>query len=115
MQEDDLKKAIDKVRSMRENKTFIPGDLRQLVQYFTNPSSSGARYNERFIINSNSKRIPLETKDIAVFFKDSLNYIYTFNGDKHIYDFSALEGIEKALDPNLFFRQNASPLFRLIP
>ena len=113
VQEEDLKKAIDKVRSMKENKTFVPGDLQQLVQYFTNPSAAKMPYKERFIINSNSKWTPVETKDIAVFFKDNLNYIYTFNGDKHIYDFSALEDIEEVLDPNLFFRANRQAIVHI--
>ena len=113
MQEEDLKKAIDKVRSMRESKTFIPGDLQQLVQYFTNPSSVKQQYKERFIINSNNKWVPIETKDIAVFFKDNLNYIYTFNGEKLIYDFSALEDIEEVLDPQLFFRANRQAIIHI--
>src|SRR6187401_839513 len=76
VQEEDLKRAIDKVRSMKETKSFIPGDLQQLVNYFTNPSAVKQQYKERFIINSNNKWTLVETKDIAVFFKDNLNYIY---------------------------------------
>lgn len=113
VQEEELKNAIDKVRSMRENKTFIPGDLQQLLQYFNNPSAVKQQYKERFIINSNNKWTPVETKDIAVFFKDNLNYIYTFNGDKLIYDFSALEDIEEVLDPQLFFRANRQAIIHI--
>src|SRR5262245_15406813 len=113
VQEDDLKKAIDKVRSMKENKSFVPGDLQQLVNYFTNPGAVKQQFKELFIINSNNRWTPLETKDIAVFFKDNLNYIYTFNGDKHIYDFSALEDIEEVLDPNLFFRANRQAIIHI--
>ncbi|RXK60529.1 response regulator transcription factor [Lacibacter luteus] len=113
VQEDDLKKAIDKVRSMKESRSFIPGDLQQLVQYFSNPALAKAQYKERFIISSNNKWTPVETKDIAVFFKDNLNYVYTFNGDKLIYDFSALEEIEEVLDPNLFFRANRQAIINI--
>lgn len=113
VQEDELKKAIDKVRNMQENKSFIPGDLQQLVQYFSNPSLAKTQYKERFIISSNNKWTPVETKDIAVFFKDNLNYVYTFNGDKFIYDFSALEEIEEVLDPNLFFRANRQAIINI--
>src|SRR5262245_40198974 len=84
VQDEDLKKAIDKVRSMKENKSFIPGDLQQLVSYFKDPASARKQFKERFIINANNKWTPIETRDIAVFYKDNLNYIYTFNGDKHI-------------------------------
>jgi DNA-binding LytR/AlgR family response regulator len=113
VQEEELKKAINKVRSMRENKSFIPGDLQQLVKYFTEPASAQAKYKERFIINANNKWTPVETKDIAVFYKDNLNYLYTFNGDKMIYDFSALEDIEEVLDPHLFFRANRQAIINI--
>lgn len=113
VQEEELKKAIGKVRSMKENKTFIPGDLNQLVKYFTEPGSAYSKYKERFIINANNKWTPVETKDIAVFYKDNLNYLYTFNGEKMIYDFSALEDIEEVLDPQLFFRANRQAIINI--
>lgn len=113
VQEEELKKAIGKVRSMKENKSFIPGDLNQLVKYFTEPGSAYSKYKERFIINANNKWTPVETKDIAVFYKDNLNYLYTFNGEKMIYDFSALEDIEEVLDPQLFFRANRQAIINI--
>lgn len=113
VQEEDLKKAIDKLRGMRESKSFIPGDLLQLVQYFSNPASAKAKYKERFIINANNRWIPVETKDVAVFYKDNLNYVYTFHGDRHIYDFSALEEIEEVLDPGIFFRANRQAIINI--
>ena len=113
VQEEELKKAIDKVRSMMESRSFIRGDLKQLFQYFADPSVAKQQYKERFIINSNNKWTPIETRDIAIFFKDNLNYIYTFNGDKLIYDFSALEDIEEVLDPQLFFRANRQAIINI--
>ena len=113
VQEEDLRKAINKVRSMRENKSFVPGDLQQLVKYFTEPATAHAKYKERFIINANNKWTPVETKDIAVFYKDNLNYLYTFTGEKMIYDFSALEDIEEVLDPHLFFRANRQAIINI--
>ncbi|MEO6613864.1 MAG: LytTR family DNA-binding domain-containing protein [Chitinophagaceae bacterium] len=113
VQEDDLEKAIDKVRSMKENKSFVPGDLQQLVNYFANPAVGKQQFKERFLINTNNKWTPVETKNVALFFKDNLNYIYTFNGDKYIYDFSALEDIEDVLDPQLFFRANRQAIINI--
>jgi len=113
VQEEELKKAIDKVRSMKETKSFIPGDLQQLVNYFNDPQAARKQFKERFIINSNNKWMPVETRDIAVFYKDNLNYIYTFNGDKHIYDFSALEDIEEVLNPEFFFRANRQAIIHI--
>lgn len=113
VQEEELKKAIDKIRSMRESKSFVPGDLMQLMQYFSNPALAKTTYKERVIINSGNKWVPVETKDIAVFFKDNINYVYTFSGEKHIYDFSALEEIEEVLDPALFFRANRQTIINI--
>lgn len=113
VQEDELKKAIDKVRNMQETKSFIPGDLQQLIQYFTQPGIAKENFKERFIINANNKWTPVDTKDIAVFFKENLNYIYTLSGDKFIYDFTALEEIEEVLDPKLFFRANRQTLLNI--
>ncbi|WP_300602370.1 LytTR family DNA-binding domain-containing protein [Niabella sp.] len=113
VQEEDLKRAIDKVRSMKEHKSFVPGDLHQLVQYFSNPSLAKVQYKERFVISSGSKWAPVETKDIALFYKDNLNYVYTFNGDRFIYDFSALEDIEDVLDPAVFFRANRQAIMNI--
>ena len=59
VQEEELKKAISKVRSMRENKSFISGDLQQLVKYFTDPAAAQSKYKERFIINANNKWMPV--------------------------------------------------------
>lgn len=112
VQEEDLKKAIDKCRSLKENKSFIPADLQQLVKHFTQPGQSPV-FKEKFIVNFNNKWMPIDTKDIAVFEKDNLNYIYTFSGEKYIYDFSALEEIEELLDPKTFFRANRQVIINI--
>jgi len=113
VQEEDLKKAIDKCRGLLENKSFIPGDLQQLLRHFTQPGSASTTFKEKFIVNFNNKWMPVDTKDIALFEKDNLNYIYTFTGEKYIYDFSALEEIEELLDPKLFFRANRQTIINI--
>src|SRR5262245_16597068 len=113
VQEEDLKKAIDKCRGMIENKSFIPGDLQQLLRHFTQPGATAAAFKEKFIVNFNNKWMPVATKDIALFEKDNLNYIYTFGGEKYIYDFTALEEIEELLDPKIFFRANRQTIVNI--
>lgn len=113
VQEEDLHRAIEKVRQHQKSKSFGAIDLQQLVQHFVNPSAAAVRYKERFIVNANNKWMPVETSEIAVFYKDNLNYLYTFNGDKLIYDFSALEDIEEVLDPKLFFRANRQTILHV--
>jgi DNA-binding LytR/AlgR family response regulator len=112
VQEDDLKKAIDKCRHIVENKSFIPGDLQQLIKQFTSPASSPV-FKEKFIVSFNNKWMPVNTKEIAVFEKNNLNYIYTFTGEKYIYDFSPLEDIEEVLDSKVFFRANRQMIINI--
>ena len=57
--------------------------------------------------------MPVDTKDIAVFEKNNINYIYTFNGEKYIYDFSTLEEIEELLDSKHFFRANRQMIINI--
>lgn len=105
VQEEEVKNAIDKCRQMIQNKSFVPADLQQLIKHLAQPGST-RMFKEKFIVNSNKKWVPIDTKDIAVFEKNNLNYIYTFTGDKYIYDFSPLDDIEELLDSKLFFRAN---------
>jgi DNA-binding LytR/AlgR family response regulator len=112
VQDEDLKKAIDKCRNMIESKSFVPGDLQQLIKHFTQPGASHV-FKEKFIVNFNNKWMPVDTKDIAVFQKDNLNYIYTFAGEKYIYDFSPLEEIEELLDSKIFFRANRQAIINI--
>jgi DNA-binding LytR/AlgR family response regulator len=113
VQEEDLKKAINKVRNLRSGAFPESVDMQYLVNFFTNPGSAKQSYKERFIINTNNKWTPVETSHIAVFLKDNLNYIYTFGGEKHIYDFSALDEIEEVLNPQLFFRANRQAIIHI--
>src|SRR6476660_1818983 len=57
VQEEDLKKAIDKCRSLIENKSFVPADLQQLFKHFTQPGTSTV-FKEKFIVNFNNKWMP---------------------------------------------------------
>ena len=113
VQEEDLKMAISKVRSLRPGAFSEFIDMQHLMNLFTNPGAIKQQYKERFIINNNSKWTPVETSNIAVFLKDNLNYIYTFSGEKHIYDFSALDEIEEVLDPRLYFRANRQAIIHI--
>jgi len=66
VQEDDLKKAIDKCRRSTENNALVPADMQQLLRHFTQPGSA-PMFKEKFIVNFNNKWMPVNTKDIAVF------------------------------------------------
>jgi DNA-binding LytR/AlgR family response regulator len=104
VQEDDLATAIEKVRNLKRDNGATPPDMQQLIKLFTQGSGGKPAYKERFIINSHNKWTPVEAKDIALIYRENINFFYTFNGDKLIYDYSPLEEIEELLDPDLFFR-----------
>lgn len=104
--EDELQRAIAKCRKIVESRSPFPTGIQQLMQKFTNPQQPQSLYKEKFIINFRHQWMPVNTKDIACFMKDNLHYIYTFNGDKHILDFTTLEEIEELLDPRIFYRAN---------
>ena len=112
VQQEDLKKALDKCRNYLQNKSFVPADLQQLLRHITQPSTSPV-YKEKFIVSFNNKWMPVDTKEIAVFEKNNLNYIYTFTGEKYIYDFSPLEEIEEVLDSKTFFRANRQMIINI--
>jgi len=107
VQKEDLIRAVEKVsKQLQGSNNDLPINMQQLVNYFMNPGTAPSKYKERFVINANGKLTPVETKDIALFVKDNLNYIYLHNGDKLIYDYSSLDEIEQQLDPQFFFRAN---------
>jgi DNA-binding LytR/AlgR family response regulator len=109
--EPELQKAIDKCRSILNNKSQLPVDMQQLVASLTKPQA--ALYKEKFIVSVRNTWIPVDTRDIACFVRDNLNYLYTFNGDKYILDFSTLEDIEELLDPKMFYRSNRQSIIHI--
>ncbi|HEU4470868.1 MAG TPA: LytTR family DNA-binding domain-containing protein [Flavisolibacter sp.] len=112
VQEEELARAIEKVRQQQESTAAMPVDIQQLIKHFTNPAGS-AQYKERFIVNANNKWMPVETADIALIYKDNLNYLHTFSGEKFIYDFSPLDDMEVLLDPRFFFRANRQTIVHI--
>jgi DNA-binding LytR/AlgR family response regulator len=111
VEEPELQKAIDKCRSLLNSRSRLPVDMQQLVASLSQPKSS--LYKEKFIVNLRNTWIPVDTKDIACFVRDNLNYLYTFNGDKYILDYSTLEDIEELLDPKMFYRSNRQSIIHI--
>lgn len=104
--DDELKKAIDKCRNIVESKSRFPSDIKELVHKLSQPQNAQSLYKEKFIVNFRHQWIPVNTKDIACFVKDNIHYIHTFSGEKHILDFTTMEEIEELLDPKIFYRAN---------
>jgi len=105
VQDEELKKAIDKCRAVIQGRNNSNPGIQQLIQSLTNPQQQQT-YKERFIVNVRNQWMPVNTLDIACFAKEALNYIYLLNGEKYITDYSSLEEVEELLDPRKFYRAN---------
>jgi DNA-binding LytR/AlgR family response regulator len=101
----ELAAAIDKCRKLVEKNEKPPADITELIRSLSNPSTA-SKYKEKFIINVRNQWMPVNTKDIACFSKEVLNYIYLFNGEKYMIDYVTLEEVEELLDPKQFYRAN---------
>lgn len=104
VKEAELTAAIDKCRKF-VNKDNPPADITTLIRSLANPSAA-SKYKEKFIINVRNQWMPVNTKDIACFSKEVLNYIYLFNGEKYMIDYVTLEEVEELLAPKQFYRAN---------
>lgn len=104
--EDELKRAIDKCRTIVASKSAYPTDIEKMSSDFKNSTGSALKFKEKFVVNFRNQWLPINVKDIACFMRDSLNYIYTFKGEYYSFDFNTLEEVEEVIDPNLFYRAN---------
>ncbi|PSR55352.1 DNA-binding response regulator [Adhaeribacter arboris] len=103
--EEELKKAIEKCQGIIQNKISTTFDIQQLIKSLKDGNAASA-YKEKFIVNVRNTWIPVNTSEIACFMRDYLNYLFTFSGEKYILDFATLDEVEKLLDPNKFYRAN---------
>mgnify|MGYP006175368703 CR=1 FL=1 len=104
--EDELTKAIDKCKAIIERKNPAINDFTELMKALANPQQAMHKYKERFIVNIRNQWMPINTKDIACFSKEMLNYVYLLNGEKYMIDYVTLEEVEELLDPRKFYRAN---------
>jgi DNA-binding LytR/AlgR family response regulator len=109
----DLKKAIDKCRIIIESKSQYPKDIQQLLQMMSQPNVGSAGYKEKFVVKVRNQWLPVSTKDIAYFYRENLNYLITFTGDKYILDFTTLDEVEELLDPKFFYRTNRQSIIHI--
>lgn len=107
IENDDLKNAIDKCRVIVESNNLYPSGIKDFLRSMAGGQLPGhAQYKEKFIVSTRNQWMPVSTKDIAAFLKDSVIYIHTFAGEKHYLDFQSMEEIEELINPGQFFRAN---------
>lgn len=105
IKETELLTAINKCRKALQMNMPGGADIGALLQSYLNKEQS-ASYKEKFIVNFRNQWMPVNTRDIAFFNKENLNYIFLFNGEKYMIDYNTLDEVEQLLDPKQFFRAN---------
>jgi DNA-binding LytR/AlgR family response regulator len=105
VKENELAAAIDKCRRQHEKNDKPPADISELIKSLANPSAA-SKHKQKFIVNVRNQWMPVNTKDIACFSKEVLNYLYLFNGEKYMIDYVTLDEVEELLDPKQFYRAN---------
>lgn len=103
--ENDLRSAIEKCKRLR-TETKFPQDINGLLQSLGKLSNAQPTYKEKFVVNMRNQFVPVNTKDVACFSREVLIYMYLFNGERFVVDYSSLEDIEEVLDPKQFYRAN---------
>lgn len=102
--EEELEAAINRCRNQVQQKE--PLDIAGLLQSLNLMAAGHQPYKEKFIANIRNQWMPVNTRDIACFAKEVLNYIYLFGGERYQIDFSTLDEVEELLDPKQFYRAN---------
>jgi DNA-binding LytR/AlgR family response regulator len=106
VEEEELRKAIEKCKAIIERKKPAITDFSELVKALSNAQHPMKRYKEKIIVNIRNQWMPINTSDVACFARETLNYIYLFNGERYLIDFSSLDDVEELLDPQKFYRAN---------
>ncbi len=101
-----LGNALDKFRRQVQSHSKPPSNVHDLLKAMQTPQQDGRVFKEKFIVSVRNNWVPVKTADIACFFRDNLNYLHTFSGDKYMLDFNTLEEVEELLDPKVFYRAN---------
>jgi DNA-binding LytR/AlgR family response regulator len=110
---EDLKKAIQKARLIIGSMDSAPNTLPDLVQTLQNPDKKTPIYKEKFVVSVKRNWVPIQTKDIALFYRDNLIYLYTFNGERYITDYTTLDEIEELLNPRDYTRANRQSIVHI--
>lgn len=111
--EDELERAIFKAKEIIKSKSPYPKEIQQLLSMISSPKDQLPAYREKFIVKQRNNWVPILTKDIACFYRENLNYLCTFSGEKYILEFATLEEIEELLNPAVFYRANRQSIVHI--
>ncbi len=111
--QDELIKAIDKARTIINSRSPYPNDVNALLKMIARPQEAIPAYKEKFVVKVRNSWLPVLTRDIACFYRENLNYLITFSGEKYILDFTTLDEIEEMLDPRHYYRANRQSIIHI--
>jgi DNA-binding LytR/AlgR family response regulator len=102
---DELKRAIEKARTLTQTQAKVSIDVRKLMEAISHsPSVVKPAYKEYFLGNLRNSLVPVKVADIAYFVRDQLIFMVTLAGERYIMDYDSLDEIEALLDPTQFYR-----------
>lgn len=114
IQDDELEKALFKLKSMVEKKESLPDSVLHFIQNLTSGQTSlGTKYKEIFLVDFRNQKLPVQVTDIAFIHKEAINSLYLFSGEKYYLDTITLDELETQLDPQKFFRVNRQTIIQL--
>ncbi len=103
IREKELVEALQKFERLRSSLGKDKASLNAKVQL---AFSESRRQQKSFLVRYRDKMIPVAVEDIAfVMLQDEIVYLFNFKGEKFPL-FKKMEEMEKALDPEQFFRIN---------
>ena len=109
---EDLKRAIDKCKALLQTKNSYPVELTDIIHGIVQ-SKPQSQYKEKFIVHLRHQWILIKTSDIACFYRENLNYLVTFSGEKYILNFETMDEIEEVLNPEQFYRANRQSIVHI--
>lgn len=105
----DLEQALAQFRRFHRPKAEYARDIQTLLQDLRDPAS-GKKYRERFLVHHGNSFMPINTAQIACFYRQEVIFVYLQQGEKYISNLNTMDEIEELLDPNRFFRANRQSL-----
>ena len=81
--DDELKRAIDKCRVIITSKNPYPTNINKMSQDFKNPQNT-VQYKEKFIVNSNKQWLPISTSNIMFSRDDGAMRVLALRAQVHV-------------------------------
>ncbi len=108
----DLAQALAQFRRFHRPKAEYAMDIQTLLRDLRDPDT-GKKYRERFLVHHGNSFMPVNTMQIACFYRQEVIFVYLLNGEKYISNLNTMDEIEELLDPKLFFRANRQSLVNI--